>query len=161
MPLSDATASTAPSQGQLEEELLIYGQCYSNPSTTCLAPPNHWQHRGVISHSLSPGSLPLHRLPLGDSVSFPVCLFVCICLSLCWLRSLFLCPPCFLAHRQTNTYFLCLTQANPLMRLHKSLFSPTLLPPTLINCSDDANKLINGLLVNMINSTLVQSWAHA
>lgn len=82
MPLSDATASTAPSQGQLEEELLIYGQCYSNPSTTCLAPPNHWQHRGVISHSLSPGSLPLHRLPLGDSVSFPVCfclsVFVCL-----------------------------------------------------------------------------------
>lgn len=69
-------------------------------------------NRGVISHVLSPGSPPLHRLPLGASVSKLSCLFVCFALSLCWRPCLRLSAQP--AHKMFSPRlsFLCLSHAN-------------------------------------------------
>lgn len=127
--VSDATANAAHSQGQLEEELLIYGQCYCNSSTTCRqASAFHLQTTGSIEE-LFPISYhwalsPFHLLPLSASVILSVCLSVLLCLhvgftaSVCLTHTLLSSVSIFsLSHTHT------LTQANTVRHLNKSLFS--------------------------------------
>ncbi len=91
-PSSDATASAAPSEGQLEEELLLYSQCYCKPSTTCCQDSAfHLQTTGSVDE-LFPISyrwaLPrLHRLILGAFCEFSW-LFVCLFCSVSMLAPL-------------------------------------------------------------------------
>ena len=101
-PVSDVTASAAPSQGQLEEELLIYGQCYCNPSTTCCRDAAfHLQTTGSME-KLFPNSYHWALPPPSPPPTRCFCVFVCLSvLSPCWLRCLFLWPPS--SSSQTNT----------------------------------------------------------
>lgn len=131
-PVSDVTANTASSQGQLKEELLIRGQHCCIPSTTC--------RQGCACHLQTTGSMEelfpvpitglssIRHLPLSSSVSF--CVFVCLFSSVSMLALLPLSPPSlFVALRHINMVFLHLlwqTQASTLMQLHKysNSFSP-------------------------------------
>lgn len=110
-PVSDATASTAPSQGQREEELLIYGQ------RSCKPPPHAVRTLPSTSKPLAvwgsyfpyriAGLSPPSPPPSRASVSFPVCLFVCFALSPCWLSRTPSLPSLFLTHtrRRANDVF--------------------------------------------------------
>lgn len=162
-PVSDATASTAPSQGQREEELLIYGQ------SSCKPPPHAVRTLPSTSKPLAvwgsyfpyriAGLSPPSPPPSRASVSFPVCLFVCFALSPCWLSRPPSLPSLFLTHTQTHKYcFLCLSQTNTSKH---NFFLRLSLPPTPMSRSDDEGRLTHARLVNMINSSSVQFPAKA
>lgn len=165
-PVSDATASTAPRQGQLEEELLIYGQCCCNSSATCRQDSAfHLQTTGSYFPYPITGLSPPSPPPTWCFCKFFSCLFVCLFFSVSMLAAWFAS-----SHRDTQIQLsaVCIfsvchtqTQTNTLVHLHKSLFSPTPLPPTLISSSDDAGRLTRGLLVNMINPSSVKFSAQA
>lgn len=128
-PVSDATASTAPSQGQREEELLIYGQ------RSCKPPPHAVRTLPSTSKPLAvwgsyfpyriAGLSPPSPPPSRASVSFPVCLFVCFALSPCWLSRTPSLPSLFLTHTHAEAQIMF---SLSLADKHKQtqLLSPTL-----------------------------------
>lgn len=115
-PVSDVTASIPPSQGQLDEELLA--SITATSSATCYPDSafhlqNHWQHRGINSHILSLGFLPLSPFTASHLVLQWVFLSVCLSVLLClpvgfpfWFSAL---P---LPQTQNTFIFLCPTQAH-------------------------------------------------
>lgn len=90
-------------------------------------------------------------------VSLSVCLFCSVSMLALLSQSL---PCLFLTGTHTNAflclYSLCLPHTNKSKTNTNPWFSPTLLPPSLICCSDDAGRLIHWWLINMINSSSVQ-----
>lgn len=135
-PVSDVTASTAPTQGQREEEPLIYGQHYCNPSTTCRPDSAfHLKTTGSMAELI-----PISYLSLSNPPSSPPAwcccevsaLFVCLFHSVSKLASPSLPLRCF-------SFPPCLSHINTLEHSHKYTSSPALSPPTLITCSDDAS----------------------
>ncbi len=101
-PVSDATASTAASQGQLEEELLIYGQCCCNSSTTCRqVSAFHLQTTGSYFPYPITGLSPPSPPPTWCFCKF-FCLFVCLFFSVSMLAGSFSALP--LPHTETHKY---------------------------------------------------------
>ena len=84
-----------------------------------------------------------------------VFLSVCLFCSVSMLASPPLSRPSLLLAGIHTNVFLCFDFSQTQANTHKFLFSPMLLPPTLISCSSVADRLIHWSLVHMINSCLV------
>lgn len=144
-PVCDVTASAAPSQGQLREEPLIYGQCYQKPSTIC-----HWQRGGVISRILSLGSLSPPRPPPTRCFCEFSCLFVCLfCFHVGFAVA---CSVLHLPPTKTHKYHLHFHKHKQTHLCETLVCSGPSFLLTMISRRDDAGRLFHGWLINMINS---------
>lgn len=126
-PVSDVTASTASSQGQHKEDLLIYSQRYRNPSTTCRQDSFHLQTNGRVEelfpisyHWVPFPFITSHILLLWVFLSVYLSVLFCLCVGFAAHYSVL--P---LSHTQTHTVntlflhlcFLWQTQASTLTHL--------------------------------------------
>lgn len=74
------------------------------------------------------------------------CLFVCLALSLCWLRCLCLRPAYTQMFSSVSIFSVSHTQTHT----NPCFLKLSFISPTLISCSDDAGRLIHWLLVTWL-----------